>query len=92
MYLFFLGIIFFTVIIIVVVVAVIIIVIVGVNVGVLDVVVDVHGIAVVQLKIRQIETSESPISYMIYMYSDGSVRWSSACTYLFFLAGTCNIV
>jgi hypothetical protein len=66
MYLLFLGIVFVTVI--------IIIVIVGVSVGVLGVVVDVRGIAVVQLKIRQTETSEPPISYMIYIYIQ---RWIS---------------
>jgi hypothetical protein len=72
MYLLFLGIVFVTVIIIIIiVVAVIIIVIVGASVSVHGVVVDVRGIAVVRLKIRQTETSESPISYMIYMYSDG---------------------
>jgi hypothetical protein len=95
MYLLFLGIVFITdtiIIILIIVVAVIIIVIVGVSVGVHGVVVDVRGIAVVQLKIRQTETSEPPISYMIYMYSDGVVRWSSTCTYLIFLVGTCNIV
>jgi hypothetical protein len=72
MYLLFLGIIFVTVNMIIVFVA--IIVIVGVSVGVLGVVVDVNGIAVVQLKIRQTETSEPPISYMIYIYVQ---RWIS---------------